>query len=253
MKMMKKLIALLTALALTVGLSAMTVSATDVAPSLRISALNLSLDNAVYMVFKVSDENVGTDDIRLLLWKDAPEAYTKGTEDACLSPIRYETDKGYTVFGYSDIAAKDMTENVYVCAYANVDGVEVYSAPTKYSVVMYAYLKQHSSSSSPELLELLDAMLAYGALAQKYFGHNEDFLATDEVYQINVTNGILADGFNKGWYNTKTTVTLTANAPEEGFIFSHWEDSTGYSIGTTETVDFPVTGDETYTAVYVEG
>ena len=245
-----KLFALLAAFVVALGIFAASAFAADPAPSLSIKTFNLSVENAVYMVFKVTDESVETGDMRLLVWENVPEAYKKGTEDACLTSNEVESGTGYTVFRYTDLAAKDMTKTVYACAYANVNGTEVYSAPVKYSIVMYADMKKTASDPDEDLVAFLDTMLAYGAAAQTYFGHNTGFLATDEVHKVTVVNGTLSDGFSLGWVKAGTTVTVTANAPAEGYVFSHWADATGASVATTETAELPVDKVETYTAGY---
>ncbi len=222
-------------------------------PTLDIKTFNLSLENAVFMNFKVANENVSDPaSIQLLAWDEAPAEYKKGTEDLCLSANNVDANTGYAVFQYTDLAAKDMTKMVYVCAYVNEDGVEAYSEPAKFSIAMYAYLKKYATNPDTELCTLLDSMLAYGAAAQTYFNHNTDLLATDTIYQIKVTGGTLPDGFFLGWYKENTTVTLTANAPEEGYVFSHWTNSAGESVSTEATITVDVTKAETYTANYKE-
>ncbi len=247
-----KLLLFLSAILLALGLVAAHAVAADPAPSLSIEALNLSVENAVHMVFKVADEGVDAADIELLVWETAPAEYKKGTEKTVLTASETEADTGYTVFRYTDLAAKDMTKTVYVCAYARVNGVDVYSAPTKYSIVMYAYLKKNATTPNIELCALLDSMLAYGAEAQKYFHHNESFLATDTVREIKVKNGSLSDGFSLAWVKEGSTVTVTADAPDEGYVFSHWADATGTPVSTDATYTLTATKSETYTAVYKE-
>ena len=247
--MKKKLTFLALTLVLILSVCATTVFATTETASLKITAANLSLENAVYMNFKVTHENIDRDDVKLLVWEEMPEAYTKGTEDTCLSA---KTDKdGNTFFHYTDLTAKDMTKLIYACAYAKIDGVEYYSAPIKYSIAIYAH-RMKASSTDAELLELIDAMLEYGALAQKYFNHNTDILATAPLYQISVNGGKLEDGFAIGWYHEGATATLTANEADEGYIFSHWENRIGKYMGETKTLDVIINGAQTYTAVYAK-
>ncbi|MBP3555585.1 MAG: leucine-rich repeat protein [Clostridia bacterium] len=244
--MKKKLTFLALTLILILSVCATTVFATTEAASLKITAANLSLENAVYMNFKVTHENIDRDDVKLLVWEEMPEAYTKGTEDTCLSA---KTDKdGNTFFHYTDLTAKDMTKLIYACAYAKIDGVEYYSSPIKYSIAIYAH-RMKASSTDAELLELIDAMLEYGALAQKYFNHNTDILATAPLYQISVNGGKLEDGFAIGWYHEGATAILTANEAEEGYVFSHWTNSVGETVGETETLEVIINGIDNYTAV----
>ena len=247
-----KLFAFLSVFVVALGIFAASAFATVPAPSLSVKTLNLSVENAVYMVFKVANEGVATEDMRLLVWEDVPNAYTKGTEDACLTSTEVEGGTGYTVFRYTDLAAKDMTKTVYACAYASVNGTDVYSAPVKYSIVMYADIQKEATDPDEDLVAFLDTMLTYGAAAQTYFEHNTDFLATDEVHKVTVVNGKLQDGFSLGWVKEGATVTLVADEPEAGYVFSHWVNSAGEAVGTTATLDVPVNGVDTYTATYLK-
>ena len=252
---MKKRLLLLALLLVTVItiLSAINVfAASDDTPLLAIVSNTLELENAVFMNFKVQASNVDDDKISLLVWESAPEAYTSESAEMRLSAIRKESETGYVVFQYDDLAAKDMTKFVYVCAYAEVDGVEVYSNPVKFSIVQYAY-NMLNSDNVPEYLDgILTNMLEYGAFSQLYFNHNTDFLATDEIAKIKVVNGTHADGFKTGYYKAGTSVTLTANEAEKGYVFSHWTNSAGENVGSEATLVIPECVTETYTAVYDE-
>lgn len=231
--------------------SATTASTEEVNASLTITSFSLSLENAVYMNFKVASENIeDTSKIQLLVWENAPELYKKGTESVCVAISTLDSN-GRRSFQYTNLAAKDMTKTIYVCAYANIDGVEVYSSPTKFSIAMYAYLKRNASNPDTDLVKLLDAMLAYGALAQTYFDHNTNFLATDTVCQITVNNGTLDDGFSKGWYKEGTTIRLMADEVPSGYYFSHWENDNGEVVSERMECDITLSANaENYTAVY---
>ena len=253
MKKYLKLIIVLLALALTVTALAISVSASDsqADPALKIKNLSVSLENAIFMNFKVESTGIDTPEaIELLLWKDVPTEYKKGSEDVALSSSGSEDGTGYEVFKYTDIAAKNMTDFVYVCAYASVDGEEIYSSPAKFSVVMYAYMQKNASNPDEELVALIDGMLDYGALAQTYFKHNTEFLANETTYQIKAVNGLLEDNFSLGWYFEGQGFTLTASTAPDGYKFSHWENSAGENIGDTEVLSYTATKNDTYTAVY---
>ena len=218
-------------------------------PTLTIKTTSLELENTVHMNFKVQSQNIrNTSNVKLLVWDSYPGEYIKGTEDAVLSILRTEANTGYLVFRYTNLAAKDMTKFVYVCAYANINGVEIYSKPTKFSIIQYAY----NAQSDAKLKPLLDNMLAYGASAQTYFNYKTDFLATDPIVKVRVEGGTHADGFKTMYYQKGETATLTANAPEEGMVFSHWVNSAGISVGTDSTLLLPMNQDDTYTAIYMD-
>lgn len=234
-------------------ISAITVFATtsDSAPALSIARNTLELKNAVFMNFKVSSENIDdTSAIKLLVWEEPPTEYTKDTAVSTLSSIRTESDTGYIVFQYDDLAAKDMTKIIYACAYAEIDGEEIYSKPVKFSIYQYAYNALNSASYPENLKNLLSGMLQYGAYAQTYFNHNTEFLATDEVAKIKVVNGKHADGFTTGYYKAGTSVIITSNTANDGYAFSHWEDSKGNVVGTESTLIIDECISETYTAKY---
>ena len=255
MKKHLKLLLVLLVLALTVAAIAITVGATESSeePALYVKSFSVSLENAVFMNFKV--QSTGIDDpgsITLLLWESVPEEYKKGSEDVELSSEGTETASGYEVFKYTNLAAKDMTKCVYACAYANVDGEEIYSAPVKLSIVMYAYMQKNATNLDEGLVELLNGMLDYGALAQTYFNHNTEFLANETVYQLSVANGHFEDNFSLGWYFEGQSFTLTADPAPKGYEFSHWENSAGEDIGNAEVLEYTATKNDTYTAVYKE-
>ncbi len=218
--------------------------------TLSVKTFSLSLENAVYMNFKVQSTNVSdSSQIKLLTWETAPAVYEKGTENLCLSSKGTEAGSGYELFQYDNLAAKDMTKMVYACAYLNEGGVETYSAPVKLSVAMYADMQKNDA----ELKPLMDSMLAYGAQAQLYFEYNTEFLATDALGRVSVVGGTLADGFKTGWYRAGSTVTMTAQTEQDGVPFSHWENAAGESVSEELTCEVEVTeGHTTYTAVYEE-
>jgi len=254
LKTRKLLLSILTVIMFLVCIFTITSSAAtedDTIPTLNIPINTLELKNTVYMNFKVESTNIDdTSNILLLAWDSLPTEYTKETAEYTLTAIRTESDTGRIVFQYDNLSAKDMTKFIYVCAYANVNGEDIYSKPVKFSIIQYAYNMLNDDSTTAELKELLVGMLEYGALAQNYFAHNTDFLATDEVAKIKVVNGTHADGFKTGYYKAGTNVTLTANEANEGYVFSHWVNSTENVVGTETTLTITECASETYTAIY---
>ena len=238
-------------IALITSVCVITALATDEPPILTVKTTSLELENAVFMNFKVQSQNINnTSNVKLLVWESYPEEYVKGTEDAVLSVMKTEADTGYLVFRYTDLAAKDMTKFIYVCAYTKANGEEIYSKPTKFSIVQYAYNTQTDATASSSLKALVSNMLMYGASAQTYFNHKTDFLATDPIVKIRTEGGTHADGFKTGYYKMGTKITLTANAPEMGMEFSHWENNGKDIVGTDMVLTLTAYTSETYTAVY---
>ena len=237
-------------MAIVTSLCIVTVFATTeraTAPSMSIKTTSLELENAVFMNFKVQCTDIANkSSVKLLVWESYPGEYIKGTEDAILSVKKVESNTGYLVFQYTDLAAKDMTKFVYVCAYANVNGQDYYSKPTKFSIIQYAYNAQTNAKLKP----LVDSMLVYGAAAQEYFNYKTDFLATDPIVKVKVVNGTHADGFKTAYYQTGKQFILTADAPATGMVFSHWENSAGATVGTNKNLTITANKEDTYTAVY---
>lgn len=68
---------------------------------------------------------------------------------------------------------------------------------------------------------------------------------------ISIINGVVKDTI-KTVYNAipDEKVVLAAYAAPTGFEFSHWEDSTGATVGENETLEITATGSMTYKAYY---
>ena len=75
----------------------------------------------------------------------------------------------------------------------------------------------------------------------------ESIPATGEPAQVPVT---VTGGNGTGNYTEGETVTITANAPEEGKTFKGWKDASGNIVSTDATYTFTVTGEVSLTAVY---
>ena len=222
---------------------------------LNIYATNLSFRDSVCIKYAVDYKNVEASDISILIWNEPQSEYVKGTENAVLTDGYVDNDLGpYLVFDYKGLAAKQMTDVVYARAYVKVGNNEYYSAPKKYSILQYAYNmmgKTSTASSDPKLITLLENMLDYGALAQKYTNYRTDSLATDEFFQIKLSGGKLDDGFRQGLYKEGASVKITAPATDEDFTFVGWRNSAGEIVSTNSEYTVTVgTANELYTAVY---
>jgi len=249
-------------LLLLVGAVAIAIVATNSAAKsaelveLEIAGANLSFSDSVYIKYAVSYANVPAEDISLLVWTEPQSSYVKGNETVALSTVGTETVDGVEclIFNYTGLAAKQMTDNVYAVAYAKVGGVDCYSAPKKYSILQYAYNKMGKTGTKTEdakLITLLEDMLNYGALAQKYTNYKTDTLATDSFSQIKLAGGTLSDGFNFGLYKVGTKVNVTAPSSSDGMTFVGWRNSTGSLVSTSTSYTVTVgASNEVYSAVY---
>lgn len=268
MKKLTKIILLLLALSLTLAVP-FAVSASESEPSLKIEAANLSFEDSVYPVFAVSSKDVDASSIKLLVWtspKTSESEYIKGTEAAELTSYADETIDGVPCkkFKYTKLYAKNMTDDIYVRAYAEVDGEAVYSDIVKYSVLKYAYNKlgyTGTATIDEDLKEMLEGMLVYGAGAQKYFGYKTDRLATAKFYKVSVEGGYLADGTSSGLYLEGDVITVTSSSgnreitvgTQNVVVDAVTGETSSPSEGGTEGLEYELQSNDTYAVVDYTG
>ena len=161
----------------------------------------------------------------------------------------------YSVFGFSELSAAEMTVDVYATPYVKISETEVITGKTcKNSVLDYSYKIlgkiEGGNEFSPKVRNLILNMLSYGAAVQDYSETNTDRMANADYYQISVVNGMLPDGFGKGLYQEGDSVTLTA-APKPGYIFSCWKNSADEVVGNLLSITVEVGNENAvYTAVF---
>ena len=266
MKKQKRLLLLSAVALLLIAICAVTVIALGGNEStpiqLSIYGKNLSLEDSVCIVYAVPVEGTGGADIRLLVWMESQPEYTYGTQTFVLTPeentVEVEGEECY-IFYLRELAAKQMTVDVYARAYACVteesDTQEYYSALDKYSVLQYCYNmlgKTSSNVPSEEMEALIHSMLEYGASAQIFFGENVERLANADYYQIRLINAGLSDGTDHGLYLEGTELQITApSVNEAGDSFRYWKNSAGVQVSKNAAYTVTVGRlNETYTAVY---
>ncbi len=220
---------------------------------LDIAYCNLSFENEVHLMYAVK---LNAANVKLLVWEEAQSAYTIGTQTAILSPLSAQMEidgEMYTIFEYTGLSAKQMTDNVYARAY--IDGTEEYGAPHKYSILQYVYNKlgkTGNASTNDAFKNMLTEMLNYGAATQLYQNYRTDTLATDDFAQIKLEGGTLPDGFSYGLYKVGSSLTITAPETDaDGAGFVEWVDENGNAVADTATAEITVGETNiTYTAVY---
>ncbi len=213
-------------------------SATDASSDLRIAYCNLSFENDTHLMYAIRSDAAN---VRLLVWSDHKNDYLKGTESAELLPLESQMEingEPYTVFKYTGLAAKQMTDNVYVRACIdNGNGDITYGGVHKYSILQYAYNKlgkTGQATTNEKLIKMLEDMLAYGASAQNYHNYKTDRLATDAFVQLRLTAGNLPDGFSHGLYRVGESVNIVAPLKNaEDVAFTQWIDKNGNVIAST--------------------
>lgn len=72
------------------------------------------------------------------------------------------------------------------------------------------------------------------------------FVEDDELFTVTVVNGT-----GGGQYAMRTTASVTADEPEDGYKFAYWVDENEQILSYEATYYFIVTNDTTLTAVYV--
>ena len=223
---------------------------------LKIEATNLSFQNAVYIKYAVSAKNVSAGDVSLLVWTSPVDEYVKGTEAYVLENVGSEKIDGVNclIFNFEELAASQMVDEVYARAYVNVNGVDCYSEPKKYSILQYAYNKLGKTGTmtdDAELVALLERMLEVGALTQKYTNYKTDRLATDDFYEIKIAGGVLDDGFSHGLFKPGEVLSVKAPVTSDGFDFVGWRNSAGKIVSTSTEITITVEEkNEKYSAVY---
>lgn len=204
------------------------------APSLEIAYQNLSFRDNVCIKFAVGLK--GVTDASLLVWTEPQSEYLYGTQKAVLDDVGTQTIDGgtYYIYDYTELSAKQMTDEIYVRAYASVDGNAVYSQVKKYSILEYAlritgqigYGKD--LTDDPTLISMVEQMLEYGTAAQKHFRYKLDRLANAEYGEVIVSGGVLSNGFDSGIYPVNSTVEISATVSDaSGEKISHWVDYYG--------------------------
>lgn len=190
-------------------------------PTLSFKACNLALKDNVNLMFAVDGIEVAPEQIKVLVWNEPQTEYRYGTEDV---ELVYDSEKTVTIGGISypvfthGLSAKQMTDVVYVRAYANTKNGVVYSEPLKYSILEYAYNKlgytDKEATTDEDLKTLLNDMLTYGASAQKYQGYKLDSLATDAFTYVRLEYATFADGFHYGLFKEGTDAEVEV---EDGY------------------------------------
>lgn len=230
--MRKYILVLFLFLFLFLGFNSLDVHASD-DKNIEIVACNLSFQDSVKIMYAVDSENIdNVSNIKILIWESFQDEYLKGTEDYALSFLRAEEIEGkeYAIFLNQNVKAKQMTDDFYAVAYYNDNGNNIYSDVVKYSIIQYAKNMKGSEKSNDKLDSLIDGMLEYGALTQKYFDYNLDRLANDTYYEIKLENGLFLDNTNHGLFLEDEEITFTSNIDD----FGCWlEENNIYSVDRT--------------------
>ncbi len=230
------------------------INATDVEnPKIAVHKKNISYSGEIHIVYAISYEGFdpNTYPVKMLFYNSVQNEYTKENASYEVTTVGklVIADKSCVVFESKGLAAKQMTEDIYGRAYVEINGETIYTDVVKYSVLEYSY--ETLGKVDEKITKLLEAMKYYGSLAQINFGYLLDRLADEVYFNVNVIGGTLEDGFTQGRYIIKDIVTLTANAPIDGYKFLYWQDENKNIVSVDPVINVEVSRSFTYEAVFV--
>ena len=197
-------------------------------PTLKGSGFTLSFEDEILVNFYYTAVN--TDDIleqgMLVFYSDPGSADVAKADDSYIGS--YVESSGAYIATTDGIAAKEMGDNRYYCAYAKLyDGTYAYSPLYQYSPKKYATNLLAKASTSAKQKALCVAMLNYGAAAQNFFGYKTDDLmnagltaeqkALVAAYDASYFTGTVPVDANKVGEFTATTVGFSGKSASVSF------------------------------------
>ena len=241
MKRNSKILVFILAFTLLIGSAFCFGALADEEPAKKLTVIsqNVEYSDTLYLYYAVYPENVDTEGLKLEIYTSNPtgEATPVATVTESTEVTITDTDSTEYVcraFKSPGIALKDMSTQLYVKAVA-ADGTE--SSVRRYSVVEYFNEMSFTTEDEDKSAAYRD-MLKAGDAAQLILNHypNEDANDYASNYKyVTVTDGTLADGFDRGVYLTGTSVTPEYNGSDA--------TNTGWTVenlmtGETEYVAF---------------
>ena len=150
----------------------------NAAPTLSGKSFSLSFEDEILVNFYYTVSDI-TDVAQhgVLVFYANPATVSYDAADEVYNETMYDSVKNRYNITTTGIAAKEMGDTRYYCAYAKLtDGTIVYSKLYDYSPKKYAANMLGKDTTSPKQKALCVAMLNYGAAAQSYFGYNTSSL-----------------------------------------------------------------------------
>jgi hypothetical protein len=154
----------------------------SVAPTLTGTGFTLSFEDEILVNFYYTAENtVDMVSNGMVVFYSDPGTADIAKADIVYTNATYVESSGSYIVTTDGIAAKEMGDNRYYAAYAELeDGTYAYSTLYQYSPKKYA-LSRIKNSTNAEMKALCVAMLNYGAAAQNFFGYRTDDLMNSEL------------------------------------------------------------------------
>ena len=192
--------------------------------------------------------------LSLILWDDQLSINTCGYDDVSSTMAIEIAHDGnvatiggvqHYVFKYTGLSAEMMTDIVYVRPVISLaDGTRVYGDMISYSIVEYAMgakgeIDGIAPLTNPDVLELIDSMLAFGSMAQVYLGGEDGYLpngycAGDDVAKLMVIpsyDGKLGDAVLGGFFKKgETTYATLSPVYDDYYTILGWYNAEGEEL-----------------------
>ena len=199
-------------------------------PSVTLAGKSFSLsfedEILVNFYYTVSDTSKVTEQ-GMLVFHSNPGTPSISKANEKYSNPTYTASTGYYTCTTDGIAAKEMGDTRYYCAYAKLsDGTYAYSSLYDYSPKKYA-TSRLANSTNTEMKALCVAMLNYGAEAQLYFNYNTNNLMNKD---LTAAQKALVKDYNASLF--KGTVPVSSSK-----VGNFTATSTGFS-GKSASVSF---------------
>ena len=154
----------------------------SVVPTLAGTGFTLSFEDEILVNFYYTAEN--TEDVvsnGMVVFYSDPGTADMAKADVIYDNANYVEASGSYIVTTNGIAAKEMGDNRYYAAYAELkDGTYAYSPLYQYSPKKYA-MSRIKNSTNANMKALCVAMLNYGAAAQEFFGYRTEDLMNSEL------------------------------------------------------------------------
>lgn len=197
-------------------------------PDIKYSNINYA--DKIYMMFAVPVTTLEEgEELKLLVWESRDDSFIFSYNDVAKEVISAEAapatinGESYLVFKYDKLSAADMANNI--CArtvIVKADAPVAYGSVIEYSILEYITAAKGGFDGIAGLtdaskIELLDSMLTFGALAQKYLLEKEPEYYVNEtlnkVFVTPVVNGVAQPKTFSGFYKYEEGGEVTLNFP----------------------------------------
>ena len=168
--------------------------------------------------FDVTGEDIA--EYGMLIFSSQTDADAHDAASAIQQKTLIKESDGF-YYGYTDgIAAKEMGDSQFVVGYVKLkDGAYVYGDTVEYSPKIYAQRMVNKSTSSAETKVLCNALMNYGAAAQKYLVYKTDSLMNDGFASVNYDEAVLGTSiFSVNTAETNGFTTKAATLLFEGAL-----------------------------------